>query len=250
MPMEFPYLTRKAAGGSVFNFQIHDEIARLWYDTPPSEVINDAVTFVADRQQALHWPEMDIIREHIAIPGATLVDCGCHHGLTTILFAGWVGNNGYVHAFDAVLKNACVAEQNLRINQITNASVYCAGISGGCGFASMQNEGNVILREFAMGAPTTMVIQLSKFFHRAAPDAIKIDIEGAELEMIEADHEFLGAIKRIAIEIHSDYLPPNGIHRIAALLAARPLYVLEEGEQLAPYRLDRHYDRRCHLFSW
>jgi hypothetical protein len=136
-----PYIVREIVGGTHFDYLVGDEVAQEWYDTPRGIVVdasdNSGHPFVGDGLTSVDWPEMDILRQKIALPGSRMVECGSHQGLTTILLAAWVGPDGFVHAFDAVLENALIAKKNIFLNGIENAAAYCAAISGEFGILEM-----------------------------------------------------------------------------------------------------------------
>lgn len=244
------YVIRTQFAGTEFNFGIFDAVAQAWYDTPPRPRIPRVPSLLkAARNISSGWQEMDILREKIALPGSVIVDCGCHHGLTTVLMSAWVGPEGFVHAFDAVLENAFYTKQNLELNEITNAAVHCAGISDKFGFAGMHNDSNVILDHVQPWTnKTTMTVKLSSLFE-TPPDAIKLDIEGFELGVIEAEREFFASIPRLAIEVHSDYLPEGGPHRIASMIG-RSIRVLNDDNLISDYDPTSDYHERCHFFVW
>lgn len=244
------YFIRTQFAGTEFNFGIYDTIAQAWYDTPPRpRIARLSSALKAERNIRSGWQEMDLLREKIALPGSVILDCGCHHGLTTVLMSAWVGPNGFVHAFDAVIENAFYTKQNLDLNEITNAAVHCAGISDKFGFAGMHNDSNVILDHVQpWTSKTTMTVRLSSLFE-TPPDAVKLDIEGFELGVIEADREFFATVPRLAIEIHSDYMPAGAPQKIAALLD-RPVKVLFDDGILSDFDPVADYSRRCHFFVW
>lgn len=249
---KFPYYINKQAGKTNFNFIINDEIGKLWYDTPscPQIILDNSIPVSADRETAIGWYEMDIIREKIAVPNSVIIDCGCHHGLTSILLAAWTGQNGFVYAFDAVLENAYITQKNLSLNCIDNAAVYCAGIGGHHEIIQMINTSNVILKsDIKPSANSTLMMPIFQFFPKP-PDAIKIDIEGKELEMVRTHQSFLEKIPRIAIEIHGDYLPDNALNEIVSRLGDRPIWILSEEGELSKFNNSLNYSKRCHLFSW
>jgi FkbM family methyltransferase len=248
-----PYIVRKVMGATTFSFVIGDIVAQGWYDNPRGSIIRaqdaSGLPFRGDRLIAVGWPEMDILREHIALPGSRLIECGSHHGLTAILLAAWVGPNGFVHTFDAVLENVAIVKRNLALNKIGNAVAYCAAISGKFGILDMVGESNVITKKTGLpNANSTLAVKVSSFFD-GPPDAIKIDIEGAELAMLEAEREWVAKIPRLAIEVHTDYLPADGIPRLLAALGDRPLHVLWSEKELRPYA-GEPITERVHLFSW
>lgn len=247
---EFPYLTRKKFGGSELNFWICDDIARSWYDTPGAQRIQEPLPFVGERDQSVGWLEMDLLRDRIATPGSVVLDIGCHHGLTTTLLAGWVGESGFVYAFDAMLTNAYVAKENLIANSIRNATVIGVGVGRDAFLANSFNDSNVVLKASEQSnLNSTLVVPLSGLFSRRI-DAAKIDIEGYELELLESHRNFFQNIPRLLVEVHTDMLPENSVHRIADCLAGRRLYVLEGEAKLSEYDEGKSYSDRLHILSW
>src|SRR5205823_6547775 len=104
-----PRIVRQESCGLSFNCIIADRVAELWYDTPRHRQIGLAEALALplelDRGAPADWKEMGILRDHLVRPGDTIVECGCHHGLTTIMLASWTGNKGFIFAFDAVPLN-------------------------------------------------------------------------------------------------------------------------------------------------
>lgn len=95
--LTYPYTLRIAVGGTKSNFIITDDVAQPWYDTPRKQQCAPPFqVFEPDQNQSISWPNIDILREKTALPGSVMADCGCHPGLTTILFAAWVEHNGHV----------------------------------------------------------------------------------------------------------------------------------------------------------
>jgi FkbM family methyltransferase len=192
---------------------------------------------------------MQILRDHIALPGSGLVECGSHQGLTTAALAAWVGPDGFVAAFDAVLFNALVTRRNLEINGITNAAAYCAAIGGSRGIVNLYNESNVIVRQDThIAQASTVMVRLEDVIHGEV-DALKLDIEGSELAVVESSAELIRRIPRLAIEVHTDLLPEGGFGRLIAALGDRPIYILDASDQFAPYR-GHAVETRVHLFSF
>jgi ubiquinone/menaquinone biosynthesis C-methylase UbiE len=82
-----------------FDFHIVNEVAKLWYDGSPNQSM----------------PEREWCVSHIK-KGMTVVDCGAHHGIMSLIFADAVGPTGMVIAYQALLSNAKVAQENARLN--------------------------------------------------------------------------------------------------------------------------------------
>lgn len=249
-----PYIVRKGIGDTRFNYLVGDEVAQLWYDTPKAEELSQEEAlrqpFEPARTGEISYAEFRILRDRIALPGTELIECGSHQGFTTLALAGWVGRNGFVHAFDAVLKNASIVSENLSLNGIQNACAYCAAIGGEFGIANMRHESNVIVKKTGRPAPrNTVLVRISDLF-KSPPGALKLDIEGHEVGVVEADARWVSRIRRLAIEVHTDMLGWGGVKRLVSALGNRPLYILREGDDDArPYQGEK-VTERCHLFSW
>ena len=192
---------------------------------------------------------MRILRDHIALPGTKLVECGSHQGLTTILLASWVGPDGFVFTFDAVLFNAFITRRNLEINGITNAAAYCAAIGGTRGLVNLYNESNVIVQQESYVSPASAVIVRLEDVIRGDVAALKLDIEGTELAVVESSAELIRRIPRLAIEVHTDLLPQGGFDRLITALGDRPIYLLDDSNQFGPYA-GQAVEVRVHLFSF
>lgn len=244
---------RKDSCGVRFCFIVADRISQLWWDTPRGEPISEDAArsheLQLDREVAIGWHEMAILRDHIALPGSRILECGCHHGLTTIFRAAWTGHEGLVAAFDAVLLNSLIAKNNLELNRIHNAAVYCAAVGDRFGTVDLHNESNVIVkRSDQFHHESNIMVRLDGLFGWQ-PDVLKLDIEGAELPFVESHREFVAAIPRLAIEVHTDLLPEGGAARLIDHLGDRPLYLLRENGGYAAYR-GEPITERVHLFSY
>jgi FkbM family methyltransferase len=248
-----PYIVRKDSIGVEFNYLVGDETARLWYDTPrsPAIAVGEArsLSMRVKRGVTTDWREMQIIRDHIVLPGSRVLECGSHQGLTTVLFAAWSGPAGFVYAFDAVLFNALVTRRNLEINGITNAAAYCAAIGAARGLVNLYDESNVIVRQDEYVKPASAVmVRLEDVIHGDV-DALKLDIEGSELAVVESSAELIRRIPRLAIEVHTDLLPQDGFDRLITALCDRPIYLLDELNRFGPY-MGQAVKARVHLFSF
>jgi hypothetical protein len=86
-----PYIIRKSVEGVDFLFEIRDSHAKLWYDLYCTDPV---------------WIEMGFIRDNLVHPGAVVIECGSHHGCTTIMLSHWVGPGGVVYAFEPGRRNS------------------------------------------------------------------------------------------------------------------------------------------------
>jgi len=248
-----PRIVRQHICGLKFNCIIADRVGELWYDNPRHEQISVtdalALPLELDRHAAGDWKEMSIFRDHLVRPGDWVTECGCHHGLTTILLASWAGDRGFVFAFDAVPLNTVVARRNLELNHIDNATVCCAAIGGKTQLVNCFNESNVVVKSGSRINPASSVMVRLEDVAPERIDVLKLDVEGCELDVLESSANLLTRIPRLAIELHVDLLPAGGVDRVLATLSGRALHVLWENGTFEPYN-NQTLTERVHLFSF
>jgi FkbM family methyltransferase len=167
--------------------------------------------------------EDDIIERFLPKDGDTVVDIGAHIGLYTIISSKRVGFNGKVIAIEAHPENFEILNRNIQLNQLTNviALNYAAYSeeerlklylpSGESGFTKY----NTIMPKFAKRDEKFVEVTantLDKLLQSngiktngiSAVNWIKIDVEGAEFEVLKGAHNVLSDSKDIAIliELH------------------------------------------------
>jgi FkbM family methyltransferase len=185
-----------------FDFLIADETGKAWYDGSTDQFM----------------PERAWCREHIR-PHDTVVDCGAHHGLMTVLFARWVGPQGSVFAYEALPTNARVIEANARINRLANVTVRPVGVGETADRVAVAlNAGNVIVA----GSGAAEQVQVVPLDDDLPPDTIvnflKIDVEGSELRALRGAKKVLSQRPVVDLEIHN-FLFANRRRTLAAIEA-------------------------------
>ena len=136
--------------------------------------------------------------------GMTFVDIGAHHGFYTILAAKAVGSEGCVIAFEPSPRERRRLVANLRLNRCKKVKVEPFAASGEEGEAPFFVVGGRqtafnSLRPPAVSAPTQKImvktLTLDDYLenHRVQRlDFVKIDAEGAELEILMGAQKSLG----------------------------------------------------------
>jgi FkbM family methyltransferase len=127
-------------------------------------------------------------------PGGTVLDVGANVGYYTLLASVLVGDAGKVHAFEPEPKNAEFLRRHLRINGRRNVTVQQAAVSDRAGtarFAFGGGTGTGHLGE--TGELEVRTLRLDDYCaeHGLAPAAIKIDVEGAEMSVLQGARETL-----------------------------------------------------------
>ncbi len=146
--------------------------------------------------------------ERIVKPGCTVLDIGANFGWHTTLCSRLCGSNGEVHAFEPVPSTLEELRYNIRLNQ-SESNVVVNDFALGNeketaqiflfeglphSHASLSNLGRSDGRSFLI-----QVIPLDDYAHNNLRDKqvrfIKLDVEGAELKVLEGGKNFFRAQK-------------------------------------------------------
>ena len=168
---ERPYIIQKSTEGVDFLFHVRDQHSRLWYDLYCTDPV---------------WLEMRFIRDHLLAPGDIAIECGSHHGATTILLSRWVGPSGKVYAYEPGGTNYGVLVENLELNGIRNVVAIQAAVGDTEGFVEFEEfSGSSMASRVHAAAmpqasvPTAKVRQATLDAHAPErPALIKIDTQG------------------------------------------------------------------------
>ncbi|HEY7328465.1 MAG TPA: FkbM family methyltransferase [Gemmataceae bacterium] len=158
-----------------------------------------------DMQEALH---------HLLRPGMSFYDIGANVGFFTILAAKLVGPTGRVVAFEPVNANAHWLEHNLKLNGFHHVFIRQMALGNQDGEAAFRVSAESTWGKLAYTGPVnqeTAVIQvpirsLDKLHANGElprPDLLKIDVEGAEVDVLRGSAETLRAVRPLLlIELH------------------------------------------------
>lgn len=128
-------------------------------------------------------------------PGAVFFDVGAHVGFYTLLAASRVGSEGRVFAFEPFPRNTAFLEKHLRLNHVENATLFKAAVADTPGSAHFQEGEASSMGHIAdTGTITVEQVSLDSLYEAGRlplPDFIKIDVEGAELRVLEGARRIL-----------------------------------------------------------
>jgi FkbM family methyltransferase len=176
-----PYIKSLSIDGCLIRFFYATAQAASWYD-PLKE----------KNRRELEW-----LLANIGPEGKKIIDAGAYHGLYTTVFAQAAGALGEVVAVDPVPSNAAVIEVNLAINGL-RGRVECCAVSNAEGEVGFSTEscGHIVER----GG----IRRPSRRLRSILPDAtiVKLDIEGAEFEVVPAQIDDLPDARVWVVEIH------------------------------------------------
>jgi FkbM family methyltransferase len=180
--LEFkPYIKPLPIEGCPIRFFYATAQAASWYDPLKDK-----------NRRELEW-----LVANIDLEGQKIIDAGAYHGLYATIFAKAAGDLGEVVAVDPVSSNQAVIEVNLAINGLRGRIESCvvSNTDGEMRF-SADSCGRIVdrggIRRSSRRLPSIM------------PEAtvIKLDIEGAEFEVVPAQIDELSRARVWIVEIH------------------------------------------------
>lgn len=121
--------------------------------------------------------------------GDTVYDIGANVGYYTLLAATLIGSEGKVVAFEPVTHNLAYLRQHLQMNHVANAYVVPAAVSDACGYHSFDESTSHAKGHLSnAGELTVETVTVDHFTttHRnLTPTCLKIDVEGAEFQVLQ-----------------------------------------------------------------
>jgi len=152
-----------------------------------------------DTPESLFW-------KALLLEGKVVYDIGAFHGLLTMYFARHATQ---VVAWEPNSKNRRRLEENLRLNSFSNVIVRPYGLSSEPAVASMTFDSLVpgtasLDANIATGSQqeTVELRTLDQEQGLNAPDLIKVDVEGFELEVLKGAGRALGSRPDLFLEMH------------------------------------------------
>jgi FkbM family methyltransferase len=155
--------------------------------------------------------------------GDVVLDVGAHIGLFTLAAALRTGPSGSVRAFEPAPENRRLLERHVAMNgwrdRVTVEAAVVAAREGEARFftngetmaAALFRENIERLARQRFAAPTEELVVEAVTLdgycatHRLRPDKVKIDVEGAELEVLRGASE-VASTAQMLIEVHPDQL--------------------------------------------
>ncbi len=118
-------------------------------------------------------------------------DLGAHWGYFSILAAKFVGPKGKVYAFEPMSDNYKRLTRNIRINEIKNIEALNLAVSNIDGTLHFSNNNDTFANTYVNATKDNFIevttVSLDKFIEQKdarPPDFIKIDVEGAEADVL------------------------------------------------------------------
>lgn len=151
--------------------------------------------------------ETVLMRKHLK-PGGVFVDAGAHIGYHTMLAASIVGlDAGKVYSFEPAVENYKILSKNITMNRLRNVCSFHLALGNRKGelqqllYLDHQNPGNnKLFRDSpaeSVETVTVMCFDEVMLGLDTAIDFIKIDVQGAEVRVLEGMQESIRKQKKL-----------------------------------------------------
>jgi FkbM family methyltransferase len=188
-----PYKAKLIVNDIPFVFAVTTPLAKNWYAL----------------DENLHSHEMDALFA-LGLKGATVFECGGHHGRDCVLLAKMVGDEGHVVSFEPHPHNIDVLRRNIGLNQLHNTIPVHAAVGSRNGSLSIRARSNAkVTNRGGIEVPVVTIDNWAED-HRMWPDVIKIDVEGYEFEVLRGAKKALKRSPALAVEIHCNIVEEFG----------------------------------------
>jgi FkbM family methyltransferase len=128
--------------------------------------------------------------------GGVLYDIGANLGFFSLLGATLAGPDGRVYAFEAAPQNAQAIERNAELNKLTTITVIAKAVSAASGQGRLQvvddqswskliDYGEHPFTQEVIDVELVAIDDLVSAQEIPPPDLVKIDVEGAEIAVLE-----------------------------------------------------------------
>jgi len=139
--------------------------------------------------------------------GDVVYDVGAHVGFYTLLAAELVGPNGKVFAFEPLPRNIFYLKKHIKINKCNNVEIIEAAVSDKEGETNFLESESTTSRLDQKGSLKVKTVSLDNLWREGKvlpPDLIKIDVEGAELEVLKGAKDLIETKKpTIFLSVHT-----------------------------------------------
>lgn len=121
-------------------------------------------------------------------PGWVFYDVGAHAGYHALLASRLVGPSGRVIAFEPHPLNVARLRRHVALNRTSNLQVFAAAVAARSGSGRLMEGGNSYASRLDPDGPIPVPLtSLDEYAEQSGvvPDAVKIDVEGSESDVIE-----------------------------------------------------------------
>ena len=155
-------------------------------------------------------PEQTALFEKMFMEGDVVLDLGAHVGYYTVLASVLVGDTGQVVVFEPEPENLYFLHRHVKLNKCDNVTVIEACVADSSGECTFCREGTGTGHIDEAGDLTVPVVSLDELLADGTiplPDYMKIDVEGAELRVLQGASQLIAdARPTIFLSVHGEQL--------------------------------------------
>lgn len=168
---------------------------------------------ISDMYASMSSHEEDILQFFAPKMGDVVIDVGAAFGFYTLISSMNVGSKGKIVAIEAQPDSFEMLNYNVRLNGLTNVVTLNYAVYSSMGrfklysnYSLMAERSHKSKHKFVEVEGRTLDYLLSEYVQIKQVNWIKIDVEGAELEVLKGAHYILSNSKdiRVLIEIHGE----------------------------------------------
>lgn len=197
----------------------------------------------------------DIYKMKFDTPTPYIIDCGANIGLSILYYkqlapaARIVAFEPDINTFELFKKNV----EGLSNIKIFNQAVWKENII--LKFAASGTLSSKIVTNTATDTVDVQAVRLKNYLNEPV-DFLKLDIEGAEYEVLKDCEENLKLAKKIFIEYHGHFNTINQLNEILEILARNQFsYYIKEADAVYPTPFSREginkaYDIQLNIFAF
>jgi FkbM family methyltransferase len=161
--------------------------------------------------------------DRLAFRGSICFDVGAHAGMYSLLFSA---RAKWVFAFEPFPRNLAWLVRTLSINHAANVQVVpwaLSGLTGPTRFSAGEHNSEGRLDPAGEHAVFAMTCDMFCAYQRVRPDVMKIDVEGAEAEVLRGASETLKEAKpALLLSTHGDKVKEECFRILSDLGYATP----------------------------
>jgi FkbM family methyltransferase len=190
-------------------------------------------------------------------PTPLIIDCGANVGLSIIYFK-YLYPGAHVVAFEPDPRIFRVLESNSRTFRLADVELYQKAVWTEEGQVAFRPDGSVGGKVVVAAERETDIcvpaVRLRELLDRQV-DFLKVDIEGAEFQVLGDCRDLLGNVEHLFLEYHSQAIKPQTLHELLEILASAGFrYHLKDANPIRhPFLKDERrkgFDLQTNIFAF
>lgn len=150
---------------------------------------------------------IEYLKSHVR-QGMVFVDVGTSLGLFSLLAAQMVGPDGHVHSIEPARDSLELLKENIKLNHIQNITLHACAASAAPGEMTLYVRGNISGGNSLFAEHLDTLPVVSSYLVTIRPlddlvqgpiDVVKIDVEGAELDVLAGMQRILAQNPKLRI---------------------------------------------------